>query len=89
MLKFLIVRFVNTAVLPFLNAAPELRASESVLRAVTYILLFDAFLGPVLRLLDPYTWFARRFLGKCSWSRGKTDNQMSMPPVPPSSTEYV
>ena len=52
MLKFLVVRFVNTAVLPFVNAAAELRASDAVLSSVTYILLFDALLGPMLRLAD-------------------------------------
>jgi hypothetical protein len=73
MLKFLIVRFINTAVLPFVNAAPELRASESLMTSVTYILLFDAFLGPVLRLLDPYTWFARRFLAPRATTQREMD----------------
>jgi hypothetical protein len=62
MIKFLVVRFLNTTIFPFLAATPFKRASASFLTTITAILLSEAVLAPLLRLLAPWPWFARRFL---------------------------
>jgi hypothetical protein len=51
MLKFLLVRFLNTTIFPFLAASPYKRASSAFLTTIMAILVSEAILSPLLRLL--------------------------------------
>jgi len=61
-LKLILARWVNTAISVFISYSPKDRLSNAALSQVMLILLFDAFLNPLIRVFDPYDWFMRRFV---------------------------
>lgn len=61
-LKLLLARWVNTALSVYVSYNPRERLSNNALSQVMLILLFDAFLSPLIRVFDPYDWFMRRIV---------------------------
>lgn len=61
-IKLLSARWVNTALAVFISYGPRNRLSNDALSQVMLILLFDAFLGPLIRIFDPYDLFLRRLV---------------------------
>ena len=58
-LKLIVSRFVNTAIAVFVAYNARTRLSKPALEQVMLILLADAFLSPLLRVLDPWDTFLR------------------------------
>lgn len=61
-LKLIAARWVNTAISIFVSYNPRERLSNAALSQVMLILLFDAFLNPLIRIFDPYDFFMRRIV---------------------------
>uniref|UniRef100_A0A7S3K5C6 WW domain-containing protein n=1 Tax=Aureoumbra lagunensis TaxID=44058 RepID=A0A7S3K5C6_9STRA len=61
-LKLTAARWINTAVAVFISYSPRERLSADALSQVMLILLADAFLTPMIRIIDIYDLFLRYFV---------------------------
>ena len=69
MIKLLILRFMNSAVLTFLVTRKSDFLSPDFVAKIQQIMILDVILPPLLRLMDVYNLFMRYVVGRCAKSQ--------------------